>query len=134
MLVAFFCNGMGPFGLKVLAANKLSVAFHYQFIAGYYFSGLLLTTVAVLATRIRPNRREFLIAAAMGACSFGGLLFTAFALELGAPGEVVFPITTGGSLIIVAIAGILLFKEKVAWQGIAGILVGILALVLLSIG
>lgn len=134
MLVAFLCNGMGPFGLKMLAANNLSDAFHYQFIAGYYFSGLLLTIPVVLAAGMRPNRKEFLIAAAMGACSFGGTLLTAFALERGAPGEVVFPITTGGSLIVVAIAGILLFKEKVAWQGAAGILIGILALVLLSMG
>ncbi len=132
MLVAFLCNGMGPFGLKVLAANNLSDAFHYQFIAGYYFSGLLLTIPVVLAAGIRPNRKELLIAAAMGACSFGGTLFTAFALERGAPGEVVFPITTGGSLIVVALAGILLFKEKVAWQGMAGILIGILALAILS--
>lgn len=134
MLVAFLCNGMGPFGLKVLAANHLSDAFHYQFIAAYYFSGFLLTVPVVFAFHIKPTSREFLIASAMGACSFAGTLFTAFALERGAPGEVVFPITTGGSLIVVALAGILLFKEKVAWQGVAGILIGILALVLLSTG
>jgi drug/metabolite transporter (DMT)-like permease len=132
MLVAFLCNGMGPFGLKVLAENNLSDAYHYQFIAAYYFCGFLLIIPVVAAARIRPTAKEFLIAAAMGASSFGGTLFTAFALERGAPGEVVFPITTGGSLIVVAIAGLLLFKEKVAWQGAAGILIGILALVLLS--
>lgn len=132
MLVAFLCNGMGPFGLKVLAANHLSCAFHYQFIAEYYFSGFLLTTPAVIVARIRPTRKGFLIAPTMGACSFAGTLFTAFALERGAPGELAFPITTGGSLLVVAIAGILLFKEKIAWQGVTGILIGILALALLS--
>ena len=132
MLVAFFCNGMGPFGLKVLAANNLSDAYHYQFITAYYFCGFMLIVPVVLFAGIRPNAKEFLMGAAMGACSFAGTLFTAFALERGAPGEVVFPITTGGSLLVVAIAGILLFKEKVAWQGAVGILIGILALVLLS--
>ncbi|HET7214087.1 MAG TPA: hypothetical protein VFL79_10895 [Terriglobia bacterium] len=132
MLIAFLFNGMGPFGLKVLSANNLSGAYHYQFIAAFYFCGFLLVVPVVIAARIMPTRKEILIAATMGACSFGGLLFTAFALERGAPGEIVFPITTGGSLIVVAIAGILLFKEKVAWQGAVGILIGILALVLLS--
>lgn len=132
MLVAFFCNGMGPFGLKVLAANNLSDPYHYQFIAAYYFCGFLLIVPVVLLAGIRPSVKELVIGAAMGAFSFAGTLFTAFALERGTPGEIVFPITTGGSLIVVAIAGISIFKEKIARRGIVGILIGILALALLS--
>ena len=46
----------------------------------------------------------------------------------------VFPITTGGSLFLVASAGLLLFKEKVGPYGIAGMVLGIAALVGLSLG
>jgi multidrug transporter EmrE-like cation transporter len=48
------------------------------------------------------------------------------------PGYIAFPLTTGGSLFLVATAGILLFKEKVGPYGIAGLTLGIIALVTLS--
>jgi multidrug transporter EmrE-like cation transporter len=79
------------------------------------------------------KRREILLGAAMGACSLGGQGFTALALASQVPGHVVFPITTGGSLFLVAAAGVLIFKEKVGSYGVAGIILGITSLVLLSI-
>jgi multidrug transporter EmrE-like cation transporter len=48
------------------------------------------------------------------------------------PGHVAFPLTTGGSLFLVALAGILLFKERVGGYGIAGIVMGIVSLIMLS--
>jgi hypothetical protein len=46
------------------------------------------------------------------------------ALERNVPGYVVFPMTTGGNLFLVAVAGIFIFREKVGPYGIAGILTG----------
>ena len=99
-------------------------------------------TWAVLVLRLpRFSARIFrigpwkvLLGAAMGACSFSGQAFTGLALSHGIPGHIAFPLTTGGSLFLVAGAGILLFKEKVGKYGIAGMVIGILALVLLSVG
>jgi len=56
------------------------------------------------------------------------------ALERNVPGYIVFPVTTGGNLFLVAAAGVLLFKERMGPYGIAGILTGILSLILLSLG
>jgi multidrug transporter EmrE-like cation transporter len=50
------------------------------------------------------------------------------------PGHVAFPITTGGSLFLVAAAGLVLFKERVGAYGLAGLALGIMALVALSFG
>jgi multidrug transporter EmrE-like cation transporter len=66
--------------------------------------------------------------------SFGGQLFSLLALERNVPGYVVFPMTTGGNLFLVAAAGVFLFRERVGGYGIAGILTGILSLILLSLG
>jgi multidrug transporter EmrE-like cation transporter len=69
----------------------------------------------------------------IGMGSFGGQLFSLMALEKGVPGYIVFPITTGGNLFLVAAAGVLLFREKIGKYGVAGILIGVLSLVLLSL-
>jgi multidrug transporter EmrE-like cation transporter len=58
----------------------------------------------------------------------------ALALEKDVPGYIVFPMTTGGNLFLVAAAGVFLFRERVGAYGIAGILTGIVSLILLSLG
>jgi multidrug transporter EmrE-like cation transporter len=42
--------------------------------------------------------------------------------------------TTGGNLFLVAAAGVFFFREKIGPYGIAGIVVGIVSLTLLSLG
>lgn len=134
MLVAFVANGLGPFGLKMLAEKGLSESYRYQYLLWWYAGGLLLALGAFLTARIRPQAREILFAAVMGFGSFAGQLFSSLALERNVPGHIVFPATTGGNLFLVAAAGVLLFREKVGPYGLAGILTGIASLVLLSLG
>jgi multidrug transporter EmrE-like cation transporter len=131
MLVAFVANGVGPFGLKVLSERNLA-AFQPQYLFFWYVGGFCFALAAFLKSGIQVNRWEVFFGAAMGACSFSGQAFTGLALSHGIPGHIAFPLTTGGSLFLVAGAGILLFKEKVGHYGIAGIVLGIVALVLLG--
>ena len=48
------------------------------------------------------------------------------------PGYKVFPLVNGGTLLLVALAGRLIFRERIGPYGIAGIVAGIAAIVLLS--
>jgi hypothetical protein len=118
--------------LKVLTERNLASQFQSQYLFYWYLGGLMFALLA-LGASWRLRRREVLLGAAMGACSLGGQGFTGLALASGVPGHIVFPITTGGSLFVVAAVGILVFKEKVGGYGIAGIALGITSLVLLSI-
>ena len=70
----------------------------------------------------------------MGACSLLGQAFTGLALSHGVPGHVAFPITTGGSLFLVAAAGWCCSRRGSARTGWPGIALGIAALVALSVG
>jgi multidrug transporter EmrE-like cation transporter len=133
MLVAFIANGCGPFGLKILAEKSLARSFHYQYLALWYATGGLLALAAFFRLRTRPRVPECLYGAGMGLASFGGQLSTSLSLEHGIQGRVAFPVTTGGSLVVVAAVGILLFRERIGVYGVAGIVSGVLALVLLSI-
>ena len=133
MLLAFIANGLGPFGLKILDERGLAASYRYQYLIAWYGGGVLLMLVALLVIRELPGKRELLLAAMMGLGSFGGQLFSSLALAHNVPGYVVFPATTGGSLFVVPLIGVLLFREKISRYGIAGILTGTAALLLLSV-
>lgn len=134
MMIAFVANGLGPFGLKIMSEKGLSKQYHYQYLVLWYAGGLLFGLVWFMATRGKFRAKEVGMAFGIAMGSFGGQLFSLLALERNVPGYVVFPMTTGGNLFLVAAAGIFLFREKVGPYGIAGILTGILSLVLLSLG
>ena len=134
MLIAFVANGLGPFGLKVLSERGLADAYQPQYLLYWYCGGLAFAMIALVRSGVRPQRREVVLGALMGACSLSGQSFTGLALSHGLPGHIAFPLTTGGSLFLVAAAGLLLFKERVGPYGIAGITLGIIALVALSLG
>lgn len=132
MLIAFVTNGLGPFGLKILTERNLS-GFQPQYLVYWYLGGAVFGALAFLGGSRRVEKREVALGAAMGLCSLCGQTFTGLALSNGLPGHVAFPLTTGGSLFLVAAAGILLFKEKVGGYGITGISLGIVSLILLSL-
>jgi drug/metabolite transporter (DMT)-like permease len=134
MLVAFLANGIGPFGLKVLTEQGLASTYQSQYLLYWYLGAFVFAMIALLHSRILPYPREIWLGALMGACSLLGQSFTGMALSNGVPGHVAFPITTGGSLLLVAAAGLVLFKEKVGAYGVAGMALGIVALVALSAG
>jgi drug/metabolite transporter (DMT)-like permease len=134
MLIAFFANGFGPLGLKVLAEHRLSNSHELQYLFFWYLSGAAFAAVFFFRRSLRVTRGEILLGALMGLCSLGGQFFTGMALAANVAGHVVFPVTTGGSLFLVAAAGLLFFREKVGWYGLTGIGVGILALIVLSSG
>ena len=131
MLVAFLANGIGPFGLKVLAIRGLSGE-QSRYLLYWYLGGLVFAVAALIYSRDGVNTREVLLGAAMGGCSLAGQTFTAMALSKGLPGHIVFPLTTGGSLFLVALAGIVLFKERIGPYGLCGVVLGVASLVMLS--
>jgi drug/metabolite transporter (DMT)-like permease len=134
MLVAFAANGIGPFGLKVLSEEGLAARYQAQYLLYWYLGAFVFAIGALARSRLRPHLREVCLGAMMGGCSLLGQTGTGLALSHGVPGHVAFPLTTGGSLFLVAAAGILWFKEEVGAYGVAGLVLGIAALVALSIG
>ncbi len=133
MLLACVTNGLGAFGLKVLAERGFTDRYEFQYLF-FWYSGWLLFSLAVLFFRpFKPYLREVFIALAMGLCSLTGQFFTGLALARNVAGHVAFSISTGGTLFLVALAGVVLFREKVGPYGIAGLVLGILSIVVLSL-
>ncbi len=132
MLVAFLTNGIGPFGLKVLTELRLD-SYELPYLISWYSGGLVLA-ILVYRQNLRFAKWEIILGAGMGLCSLAGQYFTGRALASGVPGHIAFPITTGGTLFLVALMGIVIFHEKVGSYGRAGLVLGILALIVLSFG
>ncbi len=133
MLLAFLLNGLSPFGLRILAARGLGKEYTTLYLFYWYLAGLAFAVLWVLVRRERMRTASVLIGTAMAASSVGGQVFMALALNEGVPGNIVFPLAMGCSICIVTAGGILLFGEKVGIYGKAGIVLGLVAAVLLSI-
>jgi len=133
MLICFLTNGLGAFGLRIVTGLGLMEAHKYSYIALWYCSGFLLAAVIFFSQRAFPNVRENWVSMGMAMSSVVGQIGKAYALQYGVPGYVVFQVAPGGGLFLVVLAGVLFFSERISNYGVAGIILGITALVMLAI-
>jgi drug/metabolite transporter (DMT)-like permease len=133
MFVAFLTNGLGSFGLKILAERQLSEQYQYQYLVFWYLSASVIAAIFFLAKHSKPFKSEILMSTGMGLCSVLGQLGMVMALSSKIPGYLVFPVAIGGNLFIVVAGGLILFKERLRSYGIVGLVAGVAALVILAI-
>ena len=133
MLVILLTNGMSAFGLKVLFAWGITSSIKFPYLTIWYASGLVCIGVPMLLKRVKSGPKEAIWGALIAVLSIGGQLAMSNALESGLPGNIVFPIAIGGSILIVALAGRLVFAEKMHLLSWIGVAVGFLAVVLLGV-
>jgi len=133
MAIAFLTNGLGAYGLRVLAAGGLGKVTAMEYLAMWYLAGTVLAVAAYFRQMGRPFGREVMVGSGMAVCSVAGQMGMALALEGGLPGFVVFPVAVGGGLLMVVMVGVLLFGEKLHPVGYLGIATGVSALVLLAL-
>jgi hypothetical protein len=133
MILAFLTNGLGAFGLRILAGAGLGHVEAVQYLALWYTAGLALAAAAYFRLYGRPERKEIVTGSIMALCSLIGQTGMAFALSAGLPGFVVFPVATGGGLIFVVMIGVVIFREPMGGLGYFGILTGLCALALLAL-
>jgi multidrug transporter EmrE-like cation transporter len=132
MMLAVIFNGIGDFGLRVLqeAGHAASYTPHYLIV--WYFGGAIAMTVIALRSRRQVKKADLAISAALALCSVCGQMSLGQALAEGITGSVAYPVTKTGGVFLVALAGTLIFRERVGPVGLAGIVCGIVAVLLLS--
>ena len=130
MMLAFVFNGLSASTSKVLVGEGEGDS-TWQFFVIMYGVGCLATGMVSCVQKDLPNRREFATGSIMAVCSVAGNVLLTLALKHGVEGAVAFPSANGGSLTLVVLAGVLLFKEHVHPIGRAGIAFGIGAILLL---
>jgi multidrug transporter EmrE-like cation transporter len=133
MTIAFLTNGLGAFGLRVLAGNGLGTISEIQYLTLWYVLGFVTALVAYMKVSQRPIGKEVLIGSGMAVSSLCGQLGMALSLSGGIPGFIVFPVATGGGMLFVVAVGRLVYHEPMGALGILGILVGLVAMILLAL-
>jgi drug/metabolite transporter (DMT)-like permease len=129
MLLAFLCQGMAASSQKVLVEAKAGDHV-WQFYIVLYWSGFLVMALLSFMREPWPNRREFATALVMAVASVMGNVSITTALN-SVKGVVAYPVSNGGSLTLVVLVGVLLFREKVNPIGLGGIVCGISAILVL---
>jgi multidrug transporter EmrE-like cation transporter len=133
MAIAFFANGLGAFGARVLQGMGLAETHSFLYLAFWYVAGLTFAMAAFLSSqRSKLGRSEIVVGGLMGLFSSVGWIFLTQAIACGMPGYLAFPIAIGGNLSIVAMVGVLVFKERLSLYGYLGILTGVAGIGLLA--
>src|SRR5258706_10308029 len=113
MLVAFFFNGCGVFGLRILAGMGLTETHVNQYLLYFYLGGFLFMALVLLMQQLMPNLTEVGIGMLMALCSVSGTAALAYALgNYHVPGNIAFPIANGGNLLVVIVRRVLPFRER----------------------
>lgn len=130
IMVAFFANGLAASSQKVLVELG-GGDFAWQFYVVLYAAGAIVVAVANAMRTGFPNGREATVSAGMAVASVAGNICIVKALGMNVPGTIAYPVANGGSLFLVVLTGLLAFRERVNPVGIAGIVLGIAATLVL---
>lgn len=103
-----------------------------QFLAYIFFTAFVLCLLLALGKKERPGRMDLLFGAIIGVPNFFSSKFLLGAL-MQLPGVVVYPTFSVGTILVVTLIGVFIFRErlvKLQWIALIGILI---ALVMLNI-
>ncbi|MDO8587604.1 MAG: hypothetical protein Q7T82_11250 [Armatimonadota bacterium] len=130
-VIFFLANGLTNTGLKVANGLRGPAAVPMTLLWMYLVASLFVAPGAI--GRKRPVRFRNLWVGALGGVGTA-VGSAAIATIVGRiPGYVVFPVAGGGTLLLVALAARVFFREKMSAYGVAGIAVGAAAIVLLNL-
>ena len=128
MVISFFLNCFMATATKAISEFGMTRSIPMVLLVMY---GLATVLAFGAMTKKRIEARSLWIGLMAGAGSALGMGANMTAASI-LPGYQVFPLVNGGTLLLVALAGRLIFRERIGPYGVAGIMAGIAAIVLLS--
>jgi len=131
ILLTILVVGFSQTSSKILIQSGLENQNNYFFLAIFTSASLLVAPIAYRnRNQIKPTDTTY----GIGVGTFNLLSNRALLLALTTlPGAIVFPVSSAGSLLMVTIAAIILFKEKTSRANITGIIMTLIAVVLINI-
>ena len=124
-------------GLVMTAAlifrKELPLSETMPFQAILFVSAFFVTTMLYYLRRPRMTSETLQWGALLGTANFGNYLFLVLALTV-LPGLAVYPVIAAGEVGLLAIAGVVLWKEKVGVRSWLGITLAVIAIVLIQLG
>lgn len=131
LLILLFVGGLTESMANIF--DKLgSPALKDHFLLFNFFTAFLLSLGVTLIRRQKVSWKDIVFGAAIGVPNYFATRF--LLLSLGSiPAVVVYPIYNVGAIVLISLAGLLLFKEKLSTRKLMGMVIIIAALVLLNL-
>lgn len=130
LALSFLLNGLLMVGMKAVGEFSLT-AFIPAVLLFQYGLAVLLTSPEVLKSKVPIRGASIWVGILAGLSSAIGMAASIAVADM-LPGYIVFPVIQGGTLLLVVLIGLIVFRERIGGYGIAGIIAGIGAIVLLS--
>ena len=130
MAIAFIANGIALIGLKIIG-QIMSKDITGTFLVSLYGAASVAAFIQMWMHRKPIDWKSVAVGTMAGMFSLIGTYSILKAASM-MPGYIVFPLANGGSIVLVVLVGCMAFKEKIGSYGIAGIISGVLAIVLLN--
>ena len=131
LILLFFFRGMAEFSNKIYQQYGLT-EYKDVFLFAVFFVAFLISIFYTLRDRGKITRKDILTGFAVGIPN----LFSSYFLILSLvtlKTSVVFPVYSAGSIVLINLGGILIFKEKIEKKNQIAIFLTILALILINI-
>ena len=128
--LAFLLNSILAIGTKAVSEFGMAESIPMVLLI-MYGTGAIMSLAYTISGRKRIEGKAVSIALLGGIGTAVGMSSNMTAAAI-LPGYVVFPLVNGGTLVLVAVIGRLVFKERIGAFGVAGILAGIASIILLS--
>lgn len=123
------CGGMGDAMSKIFGESGVA-ELEAQFLCFTFLTALVFCTLLMLAKGQKPEKWELLFGVLIAIPNYFSSKFLLGALEA-VPAVIVYPVYSVGSILVVTMAGVLLFRERLSrqqWAGIGAILVALILL------
>jgi len=130
LALSFLLNGLLLVGMKAVSEFSLA-AFIPSVLLVQYALAAIMTSPEALRSKVPIRRASIRIGILAGLSSAVGMAASIAVADM-LPGYIVFPVIQGGTLLLVVLIGLIVFRERIGGYGIAGIIAGIGAIVLLS--
>ena len=131
ILLLFIFGGMAEFSNKIYQQYGLN-QYKDMFLFAIFFVAFLISLFFTLQDTSKINKRDILTGMAVGVPNLFSSFFLILALDT-LKATVVFPIYSAGSIVLINIGGLLIFKEKIANKNKVAIGLIIIGLILINI-
>lgn len=131
LFMLLFVEGMASAMTKIYQETG-NTALSDNFLLYTFSSAFLICLIVLIAKKERPGLNELFFGAMIGIPNFLGTRFMLRALER-MPAIIAYPCRSVTSIALIAIVGVLVFKEKLSKRQIAAMAVIVVALALLNI-
>lgn len=131
LIILLLTEGMASSMTKIYRETGVA-AFSDNFLFFTFTSAFILCAAVAILRHERPGLREVLFGAMIGVPNFLATRFILGALE-NIPAIIVYPSRSVGTIAVIALTGVLVFKEKLSKRQVIALMIIIAALILLNL-